>query len=175
MSNQNYSNNEVWKDIKGKLGYQVSNLGRVRSKDRKVTHKNETVQPWKGKILSQSLDSAGYPTVQFQHNSKHSMRMVHRLVAETFIENENQYSQVNHIDGDKTNNTVSNLEWVNHSMNQRHAVKTGLKKTKLKYHDIVNIKRMYEVDGYLQKEIAEIYNVDQSHISRVLRKEHWDY
>ena len=105
---------EIWKDVKGYEGlYQVSNLGRVRSLDRTVNSgiKNNSNVLFKGRILKQYQKRNGYLQVTFTVNSKRKYVGVHRLVAETFIPNPDNKSQVNHIDENKTNNNVYNLEW----------------------------------------------------------------
>lgn len=93
-------NNEVWKDIDGYEGYQVSNLGRVRS------FKNGKVR-----ILKPSSDKCGYLIVNLCKNSSSKSCRVHRLVAQAFIPNPNNLPQVNHKDENPSNNIVSNLEW----------------------------------------------------------------
>lgn len=170
-----YSKNELWKDISGKTGYQVSNLGRVRSVDREIPAKNGGLRFYKGKILRTSLDTRGYPTAQFQHNSKHSSRLVHRLVAEAFIPNPENKPQINHKDGNKENNHVGNLEWVTPKENMRHAVLSGIKDSKINADNVQEIRVLYKSGKYTQKEIGELYELDQSHISRILSKERWGY
>lgn len=120
---------EIWKWIDGYENmYQVSNLGRVRSVDRYVYCE---VSPNKlqhifGKVLKQGTNHKGYPIVYLSKDGKQKTITVHRLVAKAFIENPLNLPQVNHIDGDKTNNQVDNLEWCDNSYNQIHAHKTGL-------------------------------------------------
>lgn len=124
---------EEWKSIKGfENSYEVSNLGNVRSIDRYCIQKNNRSEKYnhiyKGKILKQFKNKAGYMQVQLSYRYKSYPKRVHRLVAETFIDNPNDYSCVNHIDGNKLNNNVDNLEWCSYSHNNRHARKTGLNK-----------------------------------------------
>lgn len=83
----------------------------------------------KTKELKQHLDNDGYPTVKITHKGKKRITKVHRLVAETFIPNPSNSETVNHIDGDKTNNHVSNLEWATRSEQMQHAYKLGLKES----------------------------------------------
>ena len=120
---------EIWKWIDGYENmYQVSNLGRVRSVDRYVYCEvsPNKLQHIYGKVLKQGTNHKGYPIVYLSKDGKQKTITVHRLVALTFIENPLNLPQVNHIDGDKTNNNVSNLEWCDNSYNQIHAHKTGL-------------------------------------------------
>lgn len=120
--------NEVWKTISGyESRYEVSNLGRVRSIPRYVdNHTGEKLI--KGREISQHINKRGYVIVSLNKESKRKTYKVHRLVAEAFIENPFNKPQVNHIDGDKTNNRVDNLEWNDNSENQLHAYRTGLHK-----------------------------------------------
>ena len=123
------NDSEVWKDVAGYEGvYQVSNLGRVRSVDRTVQYSDGRKGIYKGKTLkpSKSKKRRNYLYVTLSYNQKTMYKSVHRLVAETFIENTGNKSEVNHIDGDKDNNKVSNLEWVTSKENSEHAVKNGL-------------------------------------------------
>jgi|SRR5690606_24752201 len=80
-----------------------------------------------GRILKSSPDNKGYMTVRLYNNGRAKTFKVHRLVAEYFIPNTENKPQVNHIDGDKSNNDILNLEWVTNSENQIHAIKTGLR------------------------------------------------
>lgn len=112
---------EIWRDISGYEGlYQVSNSGNVRSM-------NYNKKPGNIKELKQKLRNNGYLEVHLSKDGKRKYFLVHRLVAEAFLENPDNKPQVNHIDGDKSNNNVSNLEYATNSENQRHAYDNGLK------------------------------------------------
>lgn len=139
---------ETWKDIKGYEGiYQVSDCGRVKSFPRNGTRINTE------KILHQSFTADGYKRVRLLHGEKDRTRTVHRLVAEHFIPNDNPKLTVNHKDGDKTNNRVENLEWVDRSEQMLHAYKLGLKQSakgtkntqaKLTKEQVEYIRRVYK-------------------------------
>lgn len=79
-----------------------------------------------GKRLAPGLNRGGYSQVNLSHQGTPSTKRVHRLVAEAFLENPHGYDQINHLDGDKTNNHVENLEWCTREQNTAHALKTGL-------------------------------------------------
>lgn len=109
---------EIWKDIEGYEGdYQVSNLGRVKS----YKFKKEEVA-----ILKPHKSKREYFVVYLNKKCKRKACKIHRLVAQAFIPNPSNKELVNHIDGDKLNNNVSNLEWSTHGENVRHALKNGL-------------------------------------------------
>ena len=109
---------EVWRDIRGYEGlYQVSNLGRVKSIPRERT---------KGGILKPLKDTTGYLSVNLYKNGKIKRYKIHRLVANNFLE-------VNHKDGNKLNNNLSNLEYVTRSQNILHRFRTLKQKTYRKY------------------------------------------
>lgn len=110
---------EIWKPIQGfEDCYEVSNLGNVRSLDRYIYCKSKTKPNlFKGKILKQRFDKYGYLTVNLKKSQKSHIKKVHRLVALAFIKNPNNCDNINHIDGIKTNNIISNLEWCTPSYN----------------------------------------------------------
>ena len=115
---------EVWKPIPSYEGlYEVSNLGNVRSLDRLRIRK-----VLKGRMLKQNFCNIGYLHVNLSKRGNHKTIMVHRIVAKVFVDNDDKENKiaVNHIDGDKTNNNASNLEWCTYSDNQKHAYKNGL-------------------------------------------------
>ena len=124
---------EVWKDIKGYEGYyQVSNLGRIKRVERKVKTRNRNGEYellLKENILQGFYSPKGYVRVLLTKDTKNKTYMIHRLVAEAFIPNPNNFPQINHIDGIKNHNNVENLEWCTQSYNIRHSYEIGLRET----------------------------------------------
>lgn len=162
---------EIWKDCKANKNYQVSNFGRVRSQESKDT----IGRIIKAKILNyKNINSRGYCIIRFQLGGKKSNHTVHRLVADAFLANPQELPQINHKDGDKTNNHINNLEWCNNSYNQKHAVDCGMTKTTLTKKQVEAIRYLYFNGDVTQAELAEDFGVVQQQISRIIRKERWN-
>lgn len=126
---------EVWKDVEGFKGYyQVSNLGNVRSLTRKVNTFNG-MRTTKGKVLKPLKTKNNYLRIDLRKNRKHKYILLHRLVALTFIPNPHNYPVINHIDGNKFNNNINNLEWCTQSHNIKEAFRLGTAKV-YKHHYI---------------------------------------
>ena len=113
---------EIWKDIEGYEGiYKVSNLGRVRSLDRKIVRNGAQTQ-LNGEVRKLSIQGGGYQVVNLSFNEIQSQHLVHRLVAKAFIANPENKPEVNHLDEVKTNNKASNLEWSTPTENVRYSI-----------------------------------------------------
>lgn len=111
---------EIWKDIENYKGlYQVSNLGRIKSFPRNGTIKQE-------RILKQTIDNNGYLIVGLHKNNKAKKVCVHWLVASAFIPKKETDEVINHIDGNKLNNTLNNLERCTQSHNVKESIRLGL-------------------------------------------------
>ena len=110
---------EIWKDIKGYEGiYQISNLGRVKSSERRGNGREIILKGWKPKD--------GYKRVKLIKKYKVENKLIHRLIAEAFIPNPNNYPVVNHKNGIKTDNQIENLEWCTQKYNMREAQRLNL-------------------------------------------------
>lgn len=163
---------EQWKVIEGYNGnYLVSNLGNVHSVIRQLTLKPTLKK------------NTGYMQVGLYGQDGHKSELVHRLVACAFLNKHEGANYVNHIDGDKSNNYVSNLHWCTHGENQSHAIRTGLiklrrgvdvkasKLTDEKVRDILDMLR----DGATQSKCAEIMGVNQQTISKIVNGVSWKH
>lgn len=159
---------EIWKDVPGCEGkYFVSNLGRVKGPK---------------KILKPSISNWGYERLRIRTNlGKAISPRVHRLVAQAFIPNPEGKPEVNHIDGDKRNNRVSNLEWVTPSENKLHDIRIlGAKpwnmesracrciETKQKYH---SVHYAANFNGISETQLREHLNGNRAHAGGY----HWEY
>ena len=148
---------EIWKKYPDIDKFEVSSFGRVRS-----------VEDHYYKILTRS---DGYLQVSTKINGKQINKLVHRLVAETFIPNSNNLPQVNHLDCNKTNNNARNLEWCDNSYNQKYRDKFGISNLESKGHPLfaVNLGTL-EVSHFRgQREASRALEVNQASISTVVR------
>lgn len=117
---------EIWKDVKGyEESYEISNTGKLRSKDRAILKSNGVIQYRNGILISLNLNSDGYLQGKLCKDGKMKTIRIHRLVAEHFLPNPNNLPEVNHKDYDRTNNNVDNLEWSSHKENIQHSAKVG--------------------------------------------------
>lgn len=118
-----HATREYWKSVREAPGYEVSSLGRVRSVDRYVRHKAiGSLALRKGVILRLRSDKDGYLLVTLSTDCKARTFKVHRLVARAFITNPDNLPETNHRDLNKSNNTVSNLEWSTRQDNVTHFI-----------------------------------------------------
>lgn len=156
---------EIWKDIPNYDGYQVSNLGRIKSLPKKTNNQFNM----KEIILKPIKQNNGYYLV----NTKGKVWSVHRIVASIFIPNPNKLPQVNHIDGNKANNCVDNLEWCTCKDNINHAYKIGLKNGKRSKNNILSKPiNQYDLNGifikrwYCTKDVERILKIYHGNISK---------
>lgn len=148
--------------------YQISNLGRIKSLTCWAGNKYIKKYIKREKILKLSPKKNGYLIVALQNKKIIKYKTVHRLVAEAFIPNPENYPVVNHIDGNKINNNVDNLEWCTYKHNNQEAIRLGLspdpntilKRWTGKFGKNHNrSKHIYQIDKDSNKIIAEYYGV----------------
>lgn len=174
---------ELWKPIIGYEGiYEVSNMGNIRSIDR---HRADGAFI-SGRKIKTSL-AMGYPYFNACKNGRSSPIYVHQCVAEAFIGLRPDGFQINHIDGDKRNNFVGNLEYVTPSQNMSHAISRGLNvvprpdnrgenhgMSKLLNSDIPDIKHLLS-SGHSVEEVSGIYGVSRATINDIKRGVSWKH
>jgi len=160
---------EVWKKIEGYDLYEVSNFGNIKS----LNFNKES-------ILKLNLTDKGYLHVSLFKNRIKKTTSVHRIVAISFIPNPENKPCVNHIDGNKQNNKITNLEWVTVKENIHHSFNLGLNSGKKGEHhncckltekDVLNI-RMSKLK---QNKLAEKYLVSQMLISKIKTRKLWKH
>ena len=151
---------EVWKDIAGYEGYyQISNYGRVRSLDRQHKSVGNNMQNCPGKMLKLNKTEKGYLTVNLSKDSKLKVSRVHRLVANAFIINPNNKPNIDHIDGNPSNNEVSNLQWCTQKENMNNPIHSERRAIANKNRDYSKInkrgKYVVQIDASTEIEIAQ--------------------
>lgn len=144
--------------------YEVSNYGRVRN--------------IRGHIMK-IQNIARYKGLTLRKKGERKTFLLHRLVAQYHIPNPNNLPQVNHIDGDKTNNHISNLEWTTSSENHKHGYSIGLKSKKGEKHHLnkLNEKQVLEIRNHegFYKDIAEKFGISKSQVGSIKRRESWSH
>ena len=170
---------ELWRDMVGYEGsFCISSMGRVKSMDRTVSALtrcgNPSTRAISEKILRVSTSNCGYHQVFLNKKGL----LVHRLVAQAFIENPDNLPDVNHIDGCKTNNHVENLEWVTRSENVLHAYELGLagrgaegSRAKFTWDEI----RYIRSSPLTRKELAKMFGVNKATIGRIITHDTYEF
>jgi hypothetical protein len=163
---------EIWKDIKGYEGlYQISNYGNIkRIKSR-------------GRFLKGSVTNKGYRMVVLTKEKKERRIFVHRIIAQAFIPNPDNYPIVNHKNAQKEDNSISNLEWTTIALNNKHAGSLGLMsrrgekhyRSKLNNNQVREIRQLYKLGKVEQKDLAEIYKVSTSTIGNIITRYRWNH
>jgi hypothetical protein len=164
---------EEYKKINGFDGYMVSNFGNIKSLERDVVRRSklgkEFVYHLDEKILSKKIDSDGYELVNLYRNGKQETLKVHRLVAEAFIDNPNNFPIINHKDCNRKNNVVDNLEWCDYSYNNSYG-DAGYKRALKKGKPLIAYKDGKEIGKFISSyEAAKILNCSSGNIRSYLR------
>ena len=167
---------EIWKCAAGcEPWYEVSNYGNVRS----IDHVDRMGRFRKGKMLFQILDGKrNYLTVMIKQNGRFNRVSVHRIIAETFIDNPLNLPEVNHKDENKKNNRVDNLEWCDHSYNNNYGRKSYCTKgennpmAKITPDQVIEIRKK-RVQGLSVNDIANIYGLATDHVYHIIERKIW--
>lgn len=150
---------EIWRDIPGYEGlYKISNYGRIKSM-------------YHDRVVTGGTYPNGYRFIALSKDHIKRTYLVHRLVAITFINNPDNLPVVNHIDGNKQNNAVNNLEWVTQSYNVKHAVKIGLVECQCKIRRNVIITNDDETKTFkTMKDCAAFFGFKKGWLQNKIRK-----
>ncbi len=173
---------EIWKPVPGYEGcYEVSSLGRVKSLARTVGNRWQTQKPVPEQIKAFSSNKQGYLSAHLYRGRRMKKFYVHRLVAEVFLANDLRLPQVNHLNGDVSDNRVENLQWCSSRENCQHAVDAKLYESakgeqiassKLKESDVLEIRRMV-ASGALQRDVAPIFGLSRTAVSKIVLRQRW--
>jgi hypothetical protein len=174
---------EIFKSIVGYEGlYEISNLQNVKSLNRVIIRSNGQKVRIKERILKPAIGGRGYYSVVLCNDVRQRSECIHILMAKTFIPNPENKKEVNHINAITTDNRIENLEWCTHKENMTHAKTLGLIKynkgekhysSKLKNIDIMQIRSLSGIKPHYQ--IAKMFNVDKSQISRIINRKIWNH
>lgn len=153
---------EIWKEVEGYPLYKISSLGRVK----RIGHEVELYKPNTGqyvayrkeKILKPSKNKSGYTAVKIYNQVGFSNRLVHRLVAEAFLDNKDQKPTVNHRDGVKDNNNLINLEWSTDKEQSEHANKYNLVPEHLRMKKVL----AYDLSGHFVEEFQSMKDAERA-------------
>jgi len=177
---------EIWKDIIGYEGlYEISNLGNVMAKEKTVPNVNGTrimERTLPKRLLKPQSDRYGYFKVNLYRHSKMTAKTIHRLVGVAFIPNPENKPCINHIDYNKGNNFIENLEWCDHEYNYNHSkdrIKKSMKSgenhhtTTLTNEQVIEIKKLKGIKRNF--EIAIMFGVSQPLICDIMKGKKWKY
>ncbi|AAP74502.1 HNH endonuclease [Lactobacillus phage phiJL-1] len=162
---------EIWKSLPSVSGVEVSTLGRVRTLDKVVSSEKYT-RFQKGRVLKPFDSGKGYLQVGIQIDGKRTMKYVHRLVAQTFINNLDGLPEINHKDNNPLNNNVSNLEWCTREYNMAYKEKYGTSaKESVPKSPVyaVNLKTQETLWFESQIEASRELGVNQGNINNVIK------
>ena len=164
---------ETWKPVRDYEGiYEVSNLGRILSHHYGVRRE-----------LQPRITSMGYRKPTLYRNGERNPQLLHRLVAEAFIPNPSNKPEINHIDGDKLNNSTDNLEWTTHAENMAHAAETGLlpdrcgeknPRSRLMAEQVYEI-RALRAEGLRLTEIGAMFDVSKQCVCEIVHGRRWKH
>lgn len=173
---------EIWKSVPGyEKFYLISNLGRIK----RLMRIRRSGLPLYEKILNPGL-SRGYPRIRLtDENGKKRRFLVHRLVGMAFIPNIENKPEINHLDGIRNNNHVSNLEWATRTDQMQHAIRTGLMEptfkngeknlmSKLSQRDVFEIIKRWDTNNFSKKDLAKIFSVSPVTIESIIYGQRWN-
>ena len=177
--------NSIWKPIKGYENYYlVSNVGEIKTIERIITLPTHSYLK-KEKMLKQFKDSKGYMHVKlYDGTGKPKSLTIHRIVASSFLDNPNNLAEVNHIDHNKNNNNVDNLEWMSRGDNIKHSYSkrdpktykgSGNKNSKLTEDVVISIRKEYREKRTTYKTLANKYGVGTTLIGYIIKNQVWKH
>lgn len=176
---------EIWKDIKRYKGlYQISNLGRVKVLQRTVCVKGKKPFVKSEEILNGYIEKNGYLVFALYKNKVRKIFKAHRLIAIHFIPNPDKKKDINHINGNKKDNTISNLEWCTCAENARHAFDTGLRinpkgmshgGAKLTDEKVIEIVKKYKTGAISYRKLGAEYGISYAVVFNIFKGKVWSH
>ena len=152
------------KPIKGFDGYFINELGEVKS--------TRTYKGTKEKILKSHKNQQGYLVYTLMRFGKPCLKPLHRLLMETFKPNKEKLPCINHIDGNILNNSLDNLEWCTYGHNEKEAYRLGLKQSRIKPKQVVQLTKNYEIENIFDslQQIEKTLGYSSGNIAQVCNK-----
>lgn len=174
------SSNEIWIPIKNyENSYEISNKGKIRSLDRVIIRSDARTSRRKGGVLKPCKVKCGYFMIQL---GRRNYYYLYRLIAMHFVSKKEDQNFVNHLDGNKLNNDLNNLEWCTQAENNRHANATGLSAKGesiagaiLNPAIVIKIRNLYDTGKHSQSALGRMFNCAQPTILNVVNKRTWKH
>ena len=153
-----------WKQIKGFDGYFINIEGQIKS--------TRSFKGTQEKILKPSKNQQGYITYNLMRGGKVFQKPLHRLLMETFKSNKDNLPCINHIDGNILNNSLDNLEWCTYSHNNKEAYRLGLKQSRIKPKQVVQLSKDYKIENVFEslQQIEKTFGYSIGNIAQVCNK-----
>lgn len=163
-----------------------NNLKQYQQTDYYVNEQGEIFSNKSGELkkMATTINNKGYQCVNLYIDGKKFTKKLHRMILETFRPNDDDSLQTNHIDGNKLNNNIQNLEWVTGSENMKHAFENNLKEpqkgekngmAKLTEFEVLNLRSMYKTGDFTQRYLADIFLMSVSQVSRIVNNKKWKH
>ena len=170
---------ELWRCVVGYENiYEISNKGNVRSVARLLKRRTDNLPTWKkGYLLKPFNNGRGYRAVHLEYRGVRKSKYVHRLVLEAFTRSPKQNEECHHIDNNRENNSLENLQWLSCSDNLKHRTKHGtwggekVNFCKLKEQDVIFIRN----SDLSRRELANRFNVTKTNIDAIIWRKSWKH
>lgn len=175
-------NKELWKPIEGFPGYEISNMGLIKSLKRIIERNNGKSLPLPERLLKPTIHKDGYHLIHLRRENKTCPKLISIIVIQHFGKPKpSTKHECNHKDGDKSNNWDNNLEWMTPQENVQHAHATGLIQIKGENHpgskltekEVKKIRSLYATGKYTYIKISKIFGISPINIGNIIRNETW--
>ncbi|PTK22497.1 NUMOD4 domain-containing protein [Staphylococcus hominis] len=176
---------EEWKDVEGFPNYMISNCGRLYSKTHVTVFEDGRRRKFEGQFIKIYKSKNGYSIARLSHKGVKKTKYIHRLVANHFIEKNSGKNEINHKDGNKSNNKIENLEWCTSKENKVHGWQNKLYKPhnnmrgtkhgncKMSEKQVLEIRKLYDEKKKTLKELSLLFNAPHSTIQKIVYRKTW--